>query len=114
MEELVPSEFYLSQNFPNPFKDSTKIKYCLPVKTNVNLTVYNSDGEKVKELVNTIQEAGTYEIKLESSDLPSGYYYYRIQAVDTSTGALKPFIETKKMILLSEDEKSKNQEVEAR
>ena len=100
MEELVPSEFHLSQNFPNPFKDSTKIKYCLPVKTKVNLTVYNSGGEKVKELVNKIQEADTYEVKLERGDLPDGSYYYRMQAVDPLTGALKPFIETKKMLLL--------------
>jgi len=111
MEELVPSEFYLSQNFPNPFKDSTKIKYCLPVKTDVNLTVYNSVGEKVKELVNTMQEAGTYEIKLGSGDFPNGSYYYRIQAVDPLTNSSQPFVETKKMILLREDERSKGKTV---
>ncbi len=52
MEVLVPSEFYLSQNSPNPFKDMTKIKYCLPCKTKVILTLFNSTGEMIKELVN--------------------------------------------------------------
>ena len=100
MEELVPSEFHLSQNFPNPFKDETKIKYCLPVKIKVNLTVFNSDGEKVKELINKTQEAGTYEVKLENGDLPAGNYYYRMQAVNSELITGQCFIETKKMLLL--------------
>ena len=110
MEELLPSNFFLSQNFPNPFKDETKIKYCLPVRTKINLTVYNSDGVKVKELVNKIQDAGTYEVKLSSHsgegwNLTVGPYYYTIQANDPSSNSLKEqakqkFIETKKMILI--------------
>jgi hypothetical protein len=110
MEELIPSKYFLSQNFPNPFTDETKIKYCLPIRTKVNLTVYNSDGVKVKELVNKIQEAGTYEVKLsshsgEGRNLIAGPYYYTIQANDLSSNTLKgqtgqKFIETKKMILI--------------
>ena len=101
MKELVPTEFFLSQNFPNPFKDSTKIKYCLPVKTMVNLTVFNSDGEKVKQLVNQIQAAGTYETSLDGSDFKNGFYYYRIEAVPTGRqGSGQSFVENKKMVLL--------------
>jgi hypothetical protein len=92
MEELVPTEFFLSQNSPNPFKNSTKIKYCLPVKTKVNLTVFNSDGEKVKELANRIQEAGTYETILDGNYFKNGFYYYRLEA--------DSFVETKKMLSL--------------
>ena len=109
MEELVPSKFFLSQNFPNPFTDETKIKYCVPIRTKINLTVYNSDGIKVKELVNKIQEAGTYEVKLASHfgkirNLTPGPYYYTIQANDPSPNILKElagqkFTETKKMVL---------------
>ena len=99
MEELIPSMFYLSQNFPNPFKDSTKIKYCLPVRTKVNFTVFSSDGKKLKELVNKIQEAGTYEIKLDSSNMPTGNYYYRILAVDPQISTRQSFVEKKEMIL---------------
>jgi len=100
MEELVPSKFYLSQNSPNPFKETTKIKYCLPVKTKVNLTLFNSNGEKVKELLNSKQEAGTYEIKFDGHDLPDGYYYYQLQAVDPESCSRETFVETKKMILI--------------
>lgn len=98
MEEFIPSEFYLSQNFPNPFNGQTNIKYCLPVKAKVNLDVFNSDGEIVKELVNNTQEAGTYEIKLNCNDFLEGQYYYVIEAVDLGSGLKKIFNDTKKMI----------------
>ena len=99
MEEFVPSEFYLSQNFPNPFNRQTNIKYCLPVKAKVKLNLYNSDGDLVKELLNNTQEAGTYEIKLGSNDFLEGQYYYVIEAVDLSSGLKKIFSDTKKMLL---------------
>lgn len=103
MEELVPSMFYLGQNFPNPCKDSTKIKYCLPLRTKVNLTIYGSDWKKMKELVNKIQEAGTYKVTLNCCDLPTGNYFYRILAVDPLTNTRELFVEMKEMILLRED-----------
>lgn len=98
MEEFIPSEFYLSQNFPNPFNVQTDIKYCLPVKAKVSLNIFNSDGEIVKELVNNTQEAGTYEIKLNGCDFSEGQYYYAIEAVDLGSGLKKIFNDTKKMI----------------
>lgn len=99
MEEFIPSEFYLSQNFPNPFNGQTNIKYCLPVKAKVNLNIFNSDSEIVKELVNNTQEAGTYEIKFNSNGFLEGQYYYVIEAVDLSSGLKKIFKHTKKMII---------------
>ena len=99
MDELIPSEFYLSQNYPNPFKDKTSIKYCLPEKTEVRLTLFNSEGGIVKELLCKIQEAGTYEIVLESQDLPDGIYYYRLKVLELKSGNHRHFNETKKMIL---------------
>ncbi len=98
MENLVPSEFYLSQNFPNPFSETTKIKYCLPVKAEVSLIVFNTSGEKVKELVDNIQEAGTYEIILDNCDFSSGNYYYKLSAVDLGSGLKRVFNETREMI----------------
>ena len=50
MDELVPSEFYLSQNYPNPFKEKTTIKYCVPDKTSIKLTVLDPDMTIIKEL----------------------------------------------------------------
>jgi len=99
MEEFIPSEFYLSQNFPNPFCGQTNIKYCLPVKAKVKLNIYNSDGEIVKELLNNTQEAGTYEIKLSSNDFLEGQYYYVIEAVDLGSGLKNIFNDTKKMVI---------------
>lgn len=50
MNDLVPTEFFLGQNFPNPFSDKTKIKYCVAYKTKVKLTVLDSEGEIIKNL----------------------------------------------------------------
>ena len=62
MNDLVPSEFYLSQNYPNPFSEKTTIKFCVAYKTKVKLEVFNSDGEIIKTLLDEEKEAGTYEV----------------------------------------------------
>ena len=83
MNEFLPSEFFLSQNYPNPFKDKTVIKYCVGYKTRVQLTIHNSDGMVIEKLVDEVKQPGTYEIKLSAGSenaskilkLPDGYYY---------------------------------------
>lgn len=99
IEELVPNKFYLGQNLPVPVKAETDIKYCLPVKSNVKIRIFNSSGDIVKQLVNDVQEAGTYEIKVNLNDLLNGQYYYELEAVDLGSGQNKIFRDTKKMIL---------------
>jgi len=76
----VPREFNLSQNYPNPFNPSTSIRFAIPTDMNVKLDVYNTLGEKVAELVNGPMSAGSYSIAFEASSLPSGIYFYRIEA----------------------------------
>jgi flagellar hook assembly protein FlgD len=105
MEDLVPSEFHLSQNYPNPFKEQTTIKFCLPEKLIVKLELFDSDQRKVKTLVDEIKEAGTYKVELNGKDLEGGYYYYKMQAGSPSTGshngqAGQAYVEIKKIILL--------------
>ena len=100
MEELIPSVFYLSQNSPNPFKTYTKIKYCLPIKAQVYLNVYNSEGNIIKKLVDKTQDAGTYEIEFNSYDLPGGDYYFQIQANELHKESELIFNKSKKMILI--------------
>ena len=100
MNDLVPSEYHLSQNYPNPFKDKTSIKYCLPVKAEVKLIIFDSNGKTVNELLNKVQNGGTYEAIFDSQDLPDGVYYYQLKAVDIKSHTKLLFDETKKMILM--------------
>ncbi len=87
----LPSEFKLNHNYPNPFNPETVISYNLPEKLNVQLTVFNSLGEKIKTLVNEIEEKGFYRVNFDASGLTSGIYFYRLEAGS--------FLVTKKMIL---------------
>ncbi len=76
----LPKEFNISQNYPNPFNPSTMIRFAVPADMNVKLDVYNTLGEKVAELVNGPMTAGTYEVPFNAATLPSGIYFYRIEA----------------------------------
>lgn len=96
----LPNEFVIEQNYPNPFNPSTTIKFALPKETQVNLSVFNILGEKVKELKNEVMKPGYYEVNFDASMLASGIYFYRIQAGGHSTSSGQRFVQTKKMILL--------------
>ena len=94
-----PKSFELYQNYPNPFNPTTKIKYSIPASINpsregtlVQLKIYDILGREIKNLVNEKQNPGTYEVTLNASDLPSGIYFYRLQAGS--------FTETKKIVLI--------------
>ncbi len=87
-----PTEFNLFQNYPNPFNPSTKIKFSVPDVSFVNIKVFNSIGEQVANLLNEELGRGTYEANFNAINLPSGIYFYRLQAGS--------FVETKKMILM--------------
>jgi len=89
------SAFMLSKNYPNPFNYSTLIKYSLPEKGNVSLTVYNSFGQRVATLVSKTQQAGTYKIRWNAVNFSNGIYFYSLTVNGT-----KNFTQTKKMILL--------------
>lgn len=88
----IPSTFILEQNYPNPFNPSTIINYALPRNTSINLSIYNSLGEKIVLLQEGFKEAGYYQIEFNGSSLPSGIYFYSLLSED--------FIMTKKMVLL--------------
>ena len=91
MDELVPTEFYLSQNYPNPFREKTTIKYCVPDKTLIKLIVLDSDMIIIKELENDVKDAGTYQVEFTADSLSHGTYFYRFEA--------KEFNKTKEMTM---------------
>jgi photosystem II stability/assembly factor-like uncharacterized protein len=92
VEDVAVNNFSLKQNYPNPFNPVTTIKYELAKKSFVTLTIFDVLGTEIKILVNEEKPAGTYEINWYAEQLPSGIYFYRLQAGS--------FVETKKMILL--------------
>jgi hypothetical protein len=88
----VPSEFALEQNYPNPFNPSTTIRYSLPLRARVTLTVFNSLGQQVELLRGEEQEAGYHEASFDATGLSSGVYFYRLTAGTT--------VLTRKMLLV--------------
>ncbi len=94
----TPRDFTLEQNFPNPFNPATTIRFGLPYRSNVRLTIYNVLGQIVSELLNANVDAGHHE-RMWNADVASGMYFYRIEAVSTDDPG-KRFVEVRKMILL--------------
>ncbi len=76
----VPASFSLSQNYPNPFNPTTTIGYEVPVRAHVTIVAYDILGRRVETLVDGEQQPGHYEVTFNASRLPSGVYFYRLQA----------------------------------
>ncbi len=89
--ELFPTSFGLDQNYPNPFNPSTNIRYALPQKSTVQLTIFNALGQQVAILVQGEQEPGFHEVRFDASGLSSGVYFYRLQA--------GTYVETRKLFV---------------
>ncbi len=89
---LRPLSFRLDQNYPNPFNPSTHFGFTLAAAGPVTLKVYDLLGKEVASLTNSTMKAGTYSIGWNAGALPSGVYFYRLQAGQ--------FVETKKLILM--------------
>ena len=96
-EVINPHTINLSQNYPNPFNPITIISYTIPDAGTshnelVKLKVYDILGNEVATLVNEEKSAGSYEVEFSGENLPSGIYFYKLQAGS--------FVEIKKMVLL--------------
>ncbi len=72
--------FSLEQNYPNPFRNETIVKFTLPRAEKVNLSLFDMNGRLVKVLVSGSKERGTHAINVNTASLSSGLYYYKIQA----------------------------------
>lgn len=91
-EKEGEAEYKLEQNFPNPFNPTTTITYTIPKSGHMRLAVFNLLGQEVALIFEGYQHAGLHEVEFRNADLPSGIYFYRIQAQD--------FVETKKLTIL--------------
>lgn len=87
----LPDQFILSQNYPNPFNAETKISFSIPKDELVKITVYNLLGKEIAIIANENLKAGNYSIGFNATELPSGVYFYKIEAGN--------FRDARKMIL---------------
>ncbi|MHB2153390.1 T9SS type A sorting domain-containing protein [Calditrichota bacterium GD2] len=91
--KIIPKNFALRQNFPNPFNPLTHITVELPEEAKVELSVYTINGKKVQTLLKGLQSAGIYEVVFDGRNLASGVYIYRLTTD-------KGFAQSKKMTLI--------------
>lgn len=94
---FLPNNFSLGQNYPNPFNSSTKIEFQLPIDSEINLDVFNIQGQKIYTLSKGFYKAGYYSVIWNGKnqwqiEVPSGIYIARMHAHD------KTF--TRKLIVL--------------
>lgn len=91
-ENDLPTEYSLSDNYPNPFNPSTTIDFAVPETAPVSITVYDLLGREVATLLREVKNPGRYRITFDAAGIASGIYFYRIQA--------GRFTDTKKMMLI--------------
>jgi len=89
----IPLSMTLHQNYPNPFNPVTAIGYQLSAISNIELSIFNTLGQKVATLVNEIQPAGSYMVNWNAGKYASGIYYYTLT---TSSG----LVQSRKMLLV--------------
>jgi hypothetical protein len=90
--EVTPLQYELANNYPNPFNPTTTINYTLAKAGDVSLEVFNLLGQKVRSLVKTRQDAGSYSVQFSADGLASGIYMYRLET--------EGFMQVQKMVLL--------------
>jgi len=96
-DDLLPFNFELKNNYPNPFNPTTTIEYTIPIKSDVDISIFNLLGQKVNTIVEGEESAGEHRVSWDGTDftgnrVASGIYLYRINAGDNS--------QTKKMMFI--------------
>lgn len=82
----TPKEFVLEQNYPNPFNPTTTIKYFVSKSANIKISIYNVLGQNIRTLVNEFQTVGEKTVTFNAVNLPSGLYYYNMEANGVKLG----------------------------
>ena len=88
----IPDEYSLGHNYPNPFNPRTTIKYGLPKRAKVKISIYDISGNLIKTILNEQKEAGYHKVIWNTNDVSTGVYIYRIQTDN--------FTDVKKCILM--------------
>src|SRR3989339_162833 len=83
-DNQILESYSLYQNYPNPFNPVTKIKYSIPINSQVTIKVYDILGKEVSTLVDKFTNAGKYEVEFNASNLASGIYFYQMLSVNTT------------------------------
>ncbi len=97
---IIPDDFSISQNFPNPFNSQTVIKYNAPRNAFIKITIYDILGKEIAVPVNNQVNAGFYEINLSALNLSSGIYFYRMDVTDFTVSNLLKQGRTYKMAVI--------------
>ncbi len=97
VDEQIPTDFALHENYPNPFNPTTTLRFDLPEVSDVNVVIYNMLGQKVRTFNMNSVSAGSHSIKWNATNdlgdpVGAGVYLYQLQA--------KNFLKTRKMVLL--------------
>ena len=88
----IPSEFSVSQNYPNPSNPSTRIEYSLNQSSNISIKVFDLTGKEVATLVNEYKLPGVYYVDFDGMKFSSGIYFYQMKADD--------FVQSRKFIVI--------------
>jgi Secretion system C-terminal sorting domain len=88
----VPNEFYLYQNFPNPFNPNTNIRFDISKAGSVKLRIFDITGKEVSELINSNYAPGKYNYDFSAGNLASGIYFYKLETPG--------FVSIRKMVLV--------------
>ena len=101
----TPQLYSLEQNTPNPFNPSTQISFQLPSSSHVRLTVFNTLGQPVEQLIDAPMNSGSHQVEWRSNDHRSGVYFYELRAdpfgrTNFFSPKVKWFVARKKMLLV--------------
>jgi hypothetical protein len=99
LKEQIPTQYALELNYPNPFNPITDIRYQLPEDNYVVLKVYDVLGKEIAILVSGMQTAGYKSVSFDATSIPSGMYFYRLEATSVSDLS-KTFTQVRKMLLV--------------
>jgi hypothetical protein len=97
-QKNLPTDYVLSQNFPNPFNPSTIIQFGVPDRSRIKVEIFDMLGRFLTTIARGEYESGYYQIPFSATNLPSGVYVYRLTGVGVSNGKLT--VQLKKMMLM--------------